>query len=221
VLCPDGACYANDWFGLAYNDLTSEIRKALAHDILKNPLNKWGIFARDFLLHLDSFVDLLETNMESIDFVVQNMKKIQELVELRDNVYQEIIDHVNNELQIALGERYEPYVRRHTWNGTPAFRFAGNNWKEWSESILNLHINKDPMSYSIVMYIQNPTQEILKKVKQSLKKSPHQFSKEWHEGKGNEFWGMRWEFSKFDLNEASQFIVFIHKILNHIELEYK
>jgi len=221
VLCPDGECYADHWLGLAYNDLTSEIRIALAHDIFKNPLNKWGVFARDFLLHLDSFVDLLGTNMESLNFVVDHMQQIQQLVELRENVYQEIIDHINNELQTALGEKYEPYVRRHTWNRTPAFRFVGNNWKEWSESVLNLHIDKDPMSYSVVMYIQNPTQEILKKVKQSLKKSPHQFSKEWHEGKDNEFWGVRWEFSKFDLEEATQFIVFIHKILNQVELEWK
>ena len=97
VLCPQGECYADHWVGLAYNDLTSEIRIALAHDIFKNPLNKWGVFARDFLLHLDSFVDLLETNMESLNFVVDHMQQIQELVKLREGVYQEIIDHINNE----------------------------------------------------------------------------------------------------------------------------
>jgi hypothetical protein len=130
---------------LAYNDLTLEIRTALAHEFFKISINKWGIFARDFLLHLDSFVDLLETNMESINFVVQNMKKIQELVELRDSVYQEIIDYINNEIKNKLGEDFEPIVKWHTWaENHPAIRFSGSNWKDkWTDTTLNLHITKN------------------------------------------------------------------------------
>ena len=221
VLCPNGECYAENWFGLSYRDFTSEVRKELGIYMMQNPLNKWGIFSRDFLLHLDSFVELLDTNMESLNFVVDHMQKIQQLVKLRDDVYQEIINHINNKIQIALGEEYEPYVRRHTWNNTPAFRFVGNNWKEWSESILNLHINSDPMSYSIVMYIQNPTDEILKKVKPYFSRGLYSLSTHGFEGKNNEFWYARWEFSKFDLEEATKIIVFIHKILNRVELEWK
>lgn len=221
VLCPTGESYTSDWHGVAYNNLTSEIEIALAHTIFKNPLNKWGIFARDFLLHLESFVDLLETNMESLKFVVDNMQQIQALVELRESVYREIIDHVNNELQIALGEDYEPYVRRHTWNNTPAFRFVGNNWKDWSDTALNLHIGNNPMGYAIHMYVQHQTPEIIKKVQQSFNKSEYQLSEQWFEGKNDEYWGASWTFKEFNLDEATKLIVFIHKILNRVELEWK
>lgn len=221
VLCPNGECYTEGWLGLAYRDLTLKVRNQLGVYMMQNPLNKWGIFARDFLLHLDSFVELLDTNMESLNFVVDHMQQIQQIVKLREDVYQEIINHINNELQIALGEGYDPHVRRHTWNGTPAFRFVDNNWKNWSESVLNLHIDEYPMSCSVTMYIQHPTDEIIKKVKSSLARSSYSISEQWYEGKNNEYWGARWEFTAFNLNEVTKLMIFTHKILNSVENEWK
>ena len=148
------------------------------------------------------------------------MQKIQELVELRDNVYQEIINHINNKLQVALGDEYEPYVRRHTWEGTPALRFVGNNWKDWSDTVLNLHISDQPMSCSITIYIQHPTEEIVKKVQQSLAKGIYAKTEPWYEQK-DQFWCMRWEIAQFDLDEVTKQIVFLHKVLNRVELEWK
>lgn len=205
---------------MSYSCLTTEVKKQLGAHILHNPLNKWGIFARDFLLHLDGFIDLLETNMESLKFVVDNMSKIQELVELRDTVYQEIIDHINNELQKALGEEYEPYVRRHTWDGTPALRFIGNNWTDWSDTVLNLHISKQPMSCSINMYIQHPTEEIVQKVQKALAEGIYSITEPWYEQK-DQYWCMKWEIAQFDLDEVTKQIVFLHTILNRVELEWK
>uniref|UniRef100_UPI00124F5931 PD-(D/E)XK nuclease family protein n=1 Tax=Acinetobacter junii TaxID=40215 RepID=UPI00124F5931 len=221
VFSPNGYTNIEGWLGLSYSDFTTQLKQTLGMQIIKNPLNKWGVFARDFLLHLDSFNESLETDMESLKFVIDNIQKIQELVDLRENVYREIIDHVNNALQIALGEEYEPYVRRHTWSGTPALRFIGNNWKDWSDTVLNLHINRSPMSCSINMYIQNPTDEIMKNVKIQLKKSPYPIEKEWYEGKNNQYWGASWNFNLFDLHEVTKFIVFTQTILNRVETEWK
>lgn len=218
ILSPLGECSQDCWVGTSYSELTAETKQALGIQIIQNPLNKWGIFARDFLLHLDSFNDLLETNMESLKFVVDNMQKIQELVQLRENVYKEIIDHINNSFQIALGDEYEAGFRWHTWNGTPALRFVGNNWKYWTETVLNLHINNSPMSCSITIYIDNHTDEIIKKVKQALSRGPYSQTESWYE-KNNKFWAMRWELNQFDLNEVTKQMVFLHKILNRVELE--
>lgn len=222
VLCPDGKSYADHWLGLAYNDLTSEIRTALAHDFFKNSLNKWGVFARDFLLHLDSFVDLLETNMESLNFVVHHMQQIQQLVELRENVYQEIIDHINNELKTTLGEDYEPIVKWHTWGDShPAIRFSGNNWKDkWTDTTLNLHISKNPMSCSIHIHVENQTDEIIKKLKHYLKKGLSSPTEPWYE-RNQRFWCMKWDFDEFNLHEVTKFIVFTQGALNKVETEWK
>lgn len=222
ILCPDGISYAEQWLGLAYNDLTLEIRTALAHEFFKISINKWGIFARDFLLHLDSFVDLLETNMESINFVVQNMKKIQELVELRDSAYQEIIDYINNEIKNNLGEDFEPIVKWHTWaENHPAIRFSGSNWKDkWTDTTLNLHITKNPMSCSVHIHIENQNDELIKKLKQYLRKVKFQASEPWYE-RNKKFWCMKWDFDEFNLEEISQFLVFTQVGLNKVETEWK
>jgi hypothetical protein len=221
IFCPNGECYTDGWLGLAYQDLTSEVRMQLGANLLHNPFSKWGIFARDFLLHLDGFIDLLETNMESLKFVVDNMQKIQEILMLREDVYQEIINHINNEIQKALGEDYEPRVRRHTWSDGPAFRFVGNNWKDWSDTVLNLHVDRSPMSCSITMYIQHPTDEIIKQVKKYLSsRRTYSQTEPWKEQSGK-FWCMRWELAQFDLNEVTKQIVFLQKLLNLVELEWK
>lgn len=222
ILSPLGECSQHDWVGTSYSELTAETKQALSVQIVQNPLNKWGIFARDFLLHLDSFYDLLETNMESLKFVIDNMQKIQDIVELRDNVYQEIIDHINNELQKALGEEYEPNVRWNTWNeNNPAIRFNGKNWTDkWTNTVLNLHIHKNPMSCSIYIHIENQTDEIVKKVNQYLAKGNYPLTESWYE-KNKKFWCMHWELAEFDLVAITKQIVFLHKILNRVELEWK
>lgn len=216
ILSPSGECSQDFWIGIAYSEFSTETKNTLGLQIIQNPLNKWGIFARDFLLHLDSFNNLLETNMESLKFVVDNMQKIQELVQLRENVYQEIIDHINNSFQVALGDEYEAGFRFHTWDGTPALRFVGNNWKYWTETVLNLHINDSPMSCSITIYIDNQTDEIIKKVKGCLSRGIYAQSESWYE-KNNKFWAMRWQVNQFDLNEVTKQMVFLHKILNRVE----
>lgn len=71
------------------------------------------------------------------------------------------------------------------------------------------------------MYIQNPTDEIMKNVKIQLKKSPYPIEKEWYEGKNNQYWGASWNFNLFDLHEVTKFIVFTQTILNRVETEWK
>ena len=66
----------------------------------------------------------------------------------------------------------------------------------------------------------NPTEEIEKKVKQHLAKGIYSQTQPWYEQK-DQFWCMRWEIAQFDLDEVTKQIVFLHKILNRVELEWK
>ena len=63
--------------------------------------------------------------------------------------------------------------------------------------------------------------EIIKKVKSSLARSSYSISEQWYEGKNNEYWGARWEFTAFNLNEVTKLMIFTHKILNSVENEWK
>lgn len=220
ILSPNGKSNISGWTGISFTDFTEMVQSTLGFQIIKNPLSKWALFARDFLLHLNSFNELLDTDMESLKFVVDNMSNIQDLVTLRENVYQEIIDHINNEIQQSIGETYQVGLRRHTWGNTPAFRFIGNNWKDWSDTVLNLHIGDSPMGCKVNMYIHLPTDNIVEKAQSLLKSSPFPVTKQWYEQK-NKYWGTSWEFNSFDLDDVTKLIVFTQNILNHVETELK
>ncbi|MCD0189079.1 PD-(D/E)XK nuclease family protein [Acinetobacter sp. PW68] len=219
ILSPNGVSRIKQWSGLSFTDLSENVQRALGSQLIANPLSKWLIFARDFLLHLNSFHELLDLNMEKVNFVVENMKSIQELVNLREECYQEIIDHINNKIQEKI-EDYKVGMRRHNWDGTPALRFIGNHWKDWSDTVLNLHVNESPMSCSVNMYIQHPTDEIVKKAKVLLKKSPFPISEQRYE-QNNKFWGAHFKFNAFNLEEVTQLIIFTQQILNKVETEWK
>lgn len=219
ILSPNGVCQIKDWSGLSFTDFSENVQRTLGSQLIVNPLSKWLIFARDFLLHLNSFNELLELDMEKVNFIVENMKSIQELVNLREECYQEIIDHINNKIQEKI-ETYNVGMRRHNWGGTPALRFVDNHWKDWSDTVLNLHVNESPMSCSVNMYIQYPTDEIVKRAKVLLKKSPFPIAEQWYE-QSNKYWGTSFKFSVFNLEDVTQLIVFTQQILNKVETEWK
>lgn len=220
VLCPDGRCQVDDWQGLSFTELTDSVKSSIARYTLENPINKWIVFAREFILHLKGFNELLETNMDSIKFVIDNMNQIQNLVDLQKQVYEEIIEHINVALKNDIGEDYEPYNQRHTWSGTPALRFANNNWESHSDSVLNLHVYNMPMSCAVNMYIENPTDEILTKVKKILSKGGFGSYDDWFES-NKRYWGASWNFSSFDLEKVTQIIIRNQNLLHLIETEMR
>lgn len=220
VLCPNGKCAIDNWLGLSYTQLTTCIRQHISQYAFNQSLNKWVIFAREFLLHLESFNRLLDMDMSRLNFVVDNMYKIQELIGLKQSVFQEIIAHINKELQIELGETYLPEVKERTWRGGPAFYLRGQNWKDASSSILYLRLNNKPMSCSVRMYVHKPTSELREQIKVLLNDSKYLLLSDWDEQNGK-WWCLNWDFTEFDLETVTNQIIFTHKILNRVELEWK
>lgn len=110
VLCPNGKCAIEGWLGLSYTQLTTCIRHHVSQYAFNQTLNKWVVFRPRVLTiqHLESFNRLLDIDMSRLNFVVDNMQ-IQELIGLKQSVFQEIIAHINKE-RIELGETYQPEV---------------------------------------------------------------------------------------------------------------
>lgn len=220
VLCPNGKCTIANWLGLSYAQLTTSIRQHVSQYAFNQTLNKWAVFAREFLLHLESFNHLLDIDMGRLNFVIDNMYKIQELVNLKQSVFRDVIRHINTELQIALGDDYRPEVKEKNWRSGPAFYLSGLNWKDASSSILYLRLNDKPMSCSVRMYVHKPTSELRERIKELLDESKYLLTSEWDEQNGK-WWCLKWDFSEFDLDTVTNQIIFTHKILNRVELEWK
>lgn len=220
VLCPNGKCTIANWLGLSYTQLATSTRKHVSQYAFNQTLNKWAVFAREFLLHLESFNHLLDIDMSRLNFVVDNMYKIQELIDLKQSVFRDVIRHINTELQIALGDDYRPEVKEKNWRSGPAFYLSGLNWKDASSSILYLRLNDKPMSCSVRMYVHKPTSELRERIKELLDESKYLLTSEWDEQNGK-WWCLKWDFSEFDLDTVTNQIIFTNKILNRVELEWK
>ena len=76
------------------------------------------------------------------------------------------------------------------------------------------------MSCSVRMYVHKPTSELREQIKEFLGDSKYLLSGEWNEQNGK-WWCLKWDFSEFDLDTVTNQIIFTHKILNRVELEWK
>ena len=78
VLCLDGrvdsALIQNSWHGISYQELVKDIEPHLSKALLVNPYNKWGLFAREFLLHLKELDNMGEISQDEIEFLAVNFK---------------------------------------------------------------------------------------------------------------------------------------------------
>ncbi len=218
IFCIDGKSSIDGWNGLSFKQFTAAVESQLGQAFMANPYNKWGLFAREFLLHLNSY-EKDQINMDTFNFVVDNLKEISELNALKEQTYTQLVAHINKELESSI-EGYEVYHRRHAWSGTPAFRFANNNWSSWSDIVLNLRINSSPLTCNINVYIEDQTPELVEKFKQDLQKEKVlHIEKEWHEQK-DKYWGCSWS-QPFELDKVTDMIFHLMTILNKTEASRK
>ncbi|ENV17822.1 PD-(D/E)XK nuclease family protein [Acinetobacter guillouiae] len=219
VLCLDGNTHQAQWYGISYEQLIESIRDSVAHQILKSPLNKWAIFATEFLNHLENLYENNEIDMQSVNFVFENLEEIEALNRLKEQAYDEIVKAIN--LELATIPDFEVGNRRHSWSKTPALRFQNNQWKDSSDIVLNIDTNTIPPTYRVSTYIHNPTREIEKRAEACFRRNyPNNLLRTWHE-QGERYWGIAWTTHKFDLDMIKLLIKKNAEILDKVEKIWK
>ncbi len=216
ILSPDGISEIKDWTGLSYQKLAKAIKPILSNASFDKPYNKWQIFALEFLLHIEKYGEKLMTE-ETINFCIENLQKISELADIRENFYLEIVRVIKEKLQSEI-EGFQVCDRRHTWERTPAFRFAHADWETWSDVVVNVDCYSHPLKCNVTMYLDTPNQNNLISLSKTLikEKISKKSSKDWFEGKEQDYWGIRWE-QNFDLKEISNLVANLIDILMQVE----
>ncbi|MEQ1321048.1 PD-(D/E)XK nuclease family protein [Acinetobacter guillouiae] len=219
VLCLDGKTDQAQWYGISYAQLIESIRDSVAHQILKSPLNKWAIFTTEFLNHLENLYENNEIDMQSVNFIFENLEEIEALNRLKEQAYDEIVKAIN--LELATIPDFEVGNRRHSWLKTPALRFQNNQWEDSSDIVLNIDTNTIPPTYRVSTYIHNPTREIEKRAEACFRKNyPNNLLKTWHE-QGERYWGITWTTHKFDLDVIKLLIKKNAEVLDKVEKVWK
>ena len=227
VLCLDGrvdsALIQNSWHGISYQELVKDIEPHLSKALLVNPYNKWGLFAREFLLHLKELDNMGEISQDEIEFLAVNFKDFTKLnAYIHDNLMPKIGEKIKTDLNKNDLESFTCKQKPGKWNSyEPVRKFSNTNWKTLSDISLRITTHEGATSYQIRIYIANQSDYLTKKFKDLLQE-PFISKKrsEWYEV-NNTYWAIAWNFEKFEIEVASRNIVELMRCLNELELNHR
>ncbi|MEZ8990001.1 PD-(D/E)XK nuclease family protein [Vibrio breoganii] len=128
----------NKWLGVSYPDLIHAIKYRLSDYFITQPLNKWVILLREFILHLEGVMTMPTTSEKTINFVLDNLANIQELQALKKNAINDYHQSLQQQVQNHFSQTVK--IRLHHWNQYPALRFALDSWGN-SESDVVLYLD--------------------------------------------------------------------------------
>lgn len=149
VLSPTGDSLPDDWHGISYPKLIAALKTELVDQFLSQPTNKWTLFLREFILHLESLMSQPSVSKPTLDFVLENLSAIQDLQKTK----QQAINEYHQQLQKAIHNnlKREVDICLQHWGSFPALRFALSSWED-SKSDVVLFLSGDPSETSITVY---------------------------------------------------------------------
>ncbi len=216
VLSPSGNSVRPAWHGLSYAQLIEAARQQLARRMLTNPIDKWQVFARDFLLHLENITVEKAMDANAVNFVIEHLHQINKLTRLKDQVIDALDAKVLDKLDAEVAG-YERYTRRHNWKNGPALRYACNSWKTWSDVVLYLSGASSTMKPSIRVYLCDVDAKLQEQGQQLFMGNE---TKVWSE-KSDSILCFSWVLDHFDEQEVLDLIVEKMKLLMSFEKELR
>ncbi|MCS4298919.1 MULTISPECIES: PD-(D/E)XK nuclease family protein [Acinetobacter] len=226
VLNIDGKTSFKGWSSLSFQLLSHYIRDFLAQQSLKNPLNKWFILAREFLLHLENYNEIMDTNMEVINFVMAHHREIQKLFVLREKGYDEIKNHILNQLNTYFEDSNFRVIQEQRFKQIcKGWRFSKMGLKSHSDIALYINFEEEPVVEVWLCYDMDGKEKAnAGKISAKIKKSKGKFSESVDWDKSDEdtrssgtFKSICWAVEFFDLNQMTNIIIEAQKILNEFE----
>lgn len=203
VLSPSGKSTQDLWHGLSYAQFIPEARQQLAQHMCSHPIDKWQVFARDFLLHLENIVVEKPMDPQAVNFVMDHLHQIDKLLNLKERTFDAINTKVQEKLAAELLD-YEPWHTRHEWDHGPAMRYASANWESETGSDVVLYLNSasNTMRPSIRVYLCDADEALQK---EGRKLFIDDKSSTWNEGKC--VLVFNWELDCFDEKKVLEMIV--------------
>lgn len=165
ILSISGKSEVINWFGISYQQLVNAVRPYLAEQMLSNPMNKWNLFAREFLLHLESYYKIQNLDMNRVQFIFDHYQEIQELQKLKTNTIKEVVEKISQQLNLML-DNYNSYNKYESWGG---IRFYNHAWGNTSNTTLCIHESKGETVFGVNTYILNLSDDLYETVLKILR----------------------------------------------------
>jgi hypothetical protein len=157
VLSPSGEA-PSGWYGISYPALINTLKEKLATCFISQPMNKWLVLLREFILHLEQLMtNGSEVSEQTSEFVLEHLDEIQRVQELKDRV----INSLQFECKSFLEEKFngkEVKTRLHSWSGFPALRFSLAEWQTESDVVLHFGRGEHSVVHAYIFRLDSPEQ---------------------------------------------------------------
>lgn len=157
VLSPQGDSPKIGWHGISYSALIVALKTQLAEQFISQPINKWSLLLREFVLHLENLMSQPSVNQETLEFVLKNFSKIEEIQQLKQRVIKEYLGRMQSMLQNMLAQ--DVSTRSESWGGTPVLRFALSSWRNTESDVALVLSNSATPFVNVYAYLPNGVDE--------------------------------------------------------------
>lgn len=149
------------WIGISYPCLIAAIKLKLADYFLSQPLNKWVVLLREFIVHLENMMSTDRLTEESLHFVLDNLAELKEAQDLKIKTIKSYQNNLHQTLESALDAKIKSNLVH--WYGFPAIRFSYTNWPTDSDVVLFLD-GREGKSFCINYYSSEINDEASRKM---------------------------------------------------------
>ena len=177
VLSPTGHVKRSNWVGVSYPSLIAAIKQKLADYFISQPLNKWIVLLREFILHLENMMSTDSASTESINFILDNLAQIKETQDLKMKTIKSYQKALHQALQTELETEINSTLVH--WYGFPAIRFAYPGWPTDSDVVLFLD-GRNGKSYCFNYYVSSINNEAQRRIADAHFKE-HDCGNPWNE----------------------------------------
>lgn len=140
VLSPHGEVPAEPgWLGLRYADLLEHLKVAVGNLYAQCGENKWLLFLREFVLHLENLTVTDSVTEMQQQYVLEHLGDIEALNNAKNDALLRLRQRLQasiNDALIDLGLSIN--TCQESWSVGPAFRFVPNGWKGSSSVVVFL-----------------------------------------------------------------------------------
>ncbi len=197
VLAPsnmsDGLPNCDSWISVSvtYEQLLSKLEEYFdfkdGKGIFKRE-GKWGVFFREFYLHLKEIAMPDKIDEKARQFAVRHFKKLKEASDLKNSFIDDLQDRLEKYLSGQLN--FELQTRLHNWPGgtVSALRYQSREWNKDSDVVLCLDCKNEELKLSVRLYagsVKDVGKEIIReKLGNNLGGSWRKGKESWAESKG-------------------------------------
>lgn len=130
VLCPSGESLPEGWLGVSYKALCDQLKARISLTLWHHAPNKWSVFAREFILHLDTLLYRQNMKAEDFQFVLGHLIDLRNIRRLANEFLDELRGQLESKMREVEGIQTVSTATGYGW-GSPeswVIRCYSPNW---------------------------------------------------------------------------------------------